>query len=153
MRELGSRPACCQHTEYMEWSMIKSQRYQWHMHRVMVGVTSKRILQMTLRKSVFPNRLKTFETIPKVSRSVKRFGNGEHFAPASSVAHFVLQHPVLSHFLSAACEHNDSVLLVTSPPCHTMTVYPVKASTKCGFISGCHYAAHAHVCVGMLCGA
>lgn len=76
---------------------------------------------MTLRKSVFLNRLETFETFPKVNRSVKMFGNGEHFAPALSVAHFVLQHPVLSHFLSAACELSDAGLLVTSPPCHTMT--------------------------------
>lgn len=104
-----------------ERSMIKSQRSQRHTHSAMVGVTSKRILQMTLRKSVFLNRLETFETFPKVSRSVKRFGNGDHFALALSVAHFVLQHPVLSHFLSAACECNDEGLFVTSPPCHTMT--------------------------------
>lgn len=83
-------------------SMIKSQLSQRCMHRARGGrVTFKRILQMTLRKSVFLNRLGTFETFPKVNRSLKRFGNGEHFAPALSVAHFVLQHPVLSHFPSA----------------------------------------------------
>lgn len=32
-------------------------------------------------------------------------------------------------------------------------MYLVKAFTKRGFISGCYYAAHAHVCVRMLCGA